>query len=158
LALRERVRPFVLRRIKAEVQKDLPPKIETDVIVELTPAQRRSYAALAAATREDLGRRLAEGAPEQHPMLVLTALLRLRQMACDPRLVDPRAQPEDSAKLLAFRELVGEVVSAGRRALVFSQFVELLSLVRADLDAQGIRYAYLDGRTRDRDAVVDGFV
>src|SRR5690606_4496576 len=82
----------------------------------------------------------------------------LRQMACDPRLVDPRAQPEDSAKLLAFRELVGEVVSAGRRALVFSQFVELLSLVRADLDAQGIRYAYLDGRTRDRDAVVDGFV
>ena len=158
LALRERIRPFVLRRIKAEVQKDLPPKIESDVVVELTPEQRRSYAALALAAREDLGRRIADGSIESNPMLVLTTLLRLRQMACDPRLVDPRHGPEDSAKLLALRELVSEVVSAGRRALVFSQFVELLGLVRADLDARGIAYAYLDGRTRDRDAVVDGFV
>jgi SNF2 family DNA or RNA helicase len=158
LALRERIRPFVLRRLKAEVQKDLPPKIESDVVVDLTPAQRRAYAALALAAREDLGQRIADESLASHQMLVLTMLLRLRQMACDPRLIDPRHTAEDSAKLLAFRELVSEVVSAGRRALVFSQFVELLGLVRADLDAQRIEYAYLDGRTRDREAVVRSFV
>jgi len=158
LALRERIRPFVLRRLKAEVQKDLPPKIESDVVVELTPVQRRAYAALAQAAREDLGRRVGEESPASHQMLVLTMLLRLGQMACDPRLIDPRHSAADSAKLLALRELVSEVISAGRRALVFSQFVELLGLVRADLDAQRIEYAYLDGRTRDREAVVRSFV
>ncbi len=156
-ALRARIRPFVLRRTKAEVQRDLPPKIESDVVVELTPAQRRAYAALAAATRADLEPRLAGDGFERHRMRILTALLRLRQMACDPRLVDPRHGPEDSAKLLALRELVSEVIEGGRRALVFSQFVELLGLLRQDLDAQGIEYAYLDGRTRDRQAVLDRF-
>jgi SNF2 family DNA or RNA helicase len=79
-------------------------------------------------------------------------------MACDPRLVDSRHRPEDSAKLLALRELTSEVIASGRRALVFSQFVELLTLVRRDLDALGIGYSYLDGRTRNRQSVIDGFV
>ena len=156
-ALRARIRPFVLRRTKADVESDLPPKIETDVIVDLTPAQHRAYAALVTATREDLARRLAQDGFERNRMVVLTALLRLRQMACDPRLVDPRYRPQDSAKLEAFRELVSEVIASGRRALVFSQFVELLTLLRADLDANGIAYAYLDGRTRDRAAVLRAF-
>ncbi|MBM4243439.1 MAG: DEAD/DEAH box helicase [Deltaproteobacteria bacterium] len=155
--LRARIRPFVLRRNKAEVESDLPPKIETDVIVELKPAQHRAYAALIAATREDVARRIAQDGFERNRMVVLTALLRLRQMACDPRLVDPRYRPRDSAKLEAFRELVSEVVASGRRALVFSQFVELLTLLRADLDANGVPYAYLDGRTRDRAAVLRAF-
>ena len=157
-SLRARIRPFLLRRTKAEVQRDLPPKIESDVVVELTPAQRKAYAALAAATREDLGKRMASEGFEKNRMVILTALLRLRQMACDPRLVDPRHSAEDSAKLGAFQELVSEVIASGRRALVFSQFVQLLSLVRDDLDGQGIPYAYLDGRTRDREAVIDSFV
>jgi len=156
-ALRARIRPFVMRRTKADVESDLPPKIETDVIVELTPAQHRAYAALVTATREDLARRLAHDGFERNRMVVLTALLRLRQMACDPRLVDPRFRAQDSAKLEAFRELVSEVVASGRRALVFSQFVELLTLLRADLDQRGIAYAYLDGRTRDRPAVLQSF-
>ena len=153
-ALRARIRPFVMRRTKADVESDLPPKIETDVIVDLTPAQHRAYAALVAATREDLARRLAADGFERNRMVVLTALLRLRQMACDPRLVDPRFRPQDSAKLEAFRELTAEVIASGRRALVFSQFVELLTLLRTDLDQRGIEYAYLDGRTRDRPAVL----
>ncbi|HYC21672.1 MAG TPA: DEAD/DEAH box helicase [Candidatus Bathyarchaeia archaeon] len=156
-ALRARIRPFVLRRTKAEVQSDLPPKIETDVVVEMTPAQRRAYAALAAATRADLGKRIAAEGLDRNRILVLTALLRLRQMACDPRLVDRRYGAQDSAKLAALNELVGEVVASGRRALVFSQFVELLTLVRAELDARKIEYAYLDGRTRDRSAVLRSF-
>ncbi len=157
-SLRARIRPFLLRRTKAEVQRDLPPKIESDVVVELTPAQRRAYAALAAATREDLGKRVASEGFEKSRMVILTALLRLRQMACDPRLVDPRYEADDSAKLGAFRELVSEVIASGRRALVFSQFVQLLTLLREDLDAQDIPYAYLDGRTRDREAAIDEFV
>jgi SNF2 family DNA or RNA helicase len=157
-ALRARIRPFVLRRTKAEVQADLPPKIETDVVVELTPAQRRAYAALAAATRADLGPRVSTEGVARNRMLILTALLRLRQMACDPRLVDPRHSAEDSAKLTAFRDLVAEVIASGRRALVFSQFVELLALLRADLDERGIEYCYLDGRTRDRSEVLQRFV
>jgi len=156
-ALRARIRPFVMRRTKADVESDLPPKIETDVIVELTPAQHRAYAALVTATREDLARRLATDGFERNRMVVLTALLRLRQMACDPRLVDRRFRPQDSAKLEAFRELTAEVIASGRRALVFSQFVELLTLLRADLDQRGIAYAYLDGRTRDREAVLRAF-
>jgi superfamily II DNA or RNA helicase len=157
-ALRARIRPFVLRRTKADVQRDLPPKIESDIEVVLTPVQRRAYAALAAAVRADLEPRLARDGLERNRMLVLTALLRLRQMACDPRLVDPQHRAQDSAKLLALRELTSEVIGSGRRALVFSQFVELLSLVRRDLDALGIGYSYLDGRTRDRQGVIDGFV
>lgn len=157
-SLRARIRPFLLRRTKAEVQRDLPPKIESDVVVELTPAQRRAYAALAAATREDLSKRMESDGFDKSRMVILTALLRLRQMACDPRLVDPRHEAEDSAKLGAFRELVSEVIASGRRALVFSQFVQLLTLLRKDLDEQKIPYAYLDGRTRDREAAIDGFV
>ncbi|MDG2304767.1 MAG: DEAD/DEAH box helicase [Candidatus Binatia bacterium] len=157
-SLRARIRPFLLRRTKSEVQRDLPPKIESDIVVELTPPQRRAYAALAAATREDLGKRMASEGFEKSRMVILTALLRLRQMACDPRLVDPKHAAEDSAKLGAFRELVSEVIASGRRALVFSQFVQLLTLLREDLDAQKIQYAYLDGRTRDREAAIDEFV
>ncbi|MBM4266790.1 MAG: DEAD/DEAH box helicase [Deltaproteobacteria bacterium] len=157
-ALRARIRPFLLRRTKAAVERDLPPKIETDVVVELTPAQRRAYAALAAAAREDLAKKLSKDGFERSRMAILTALLRLRQMACDPRLIDSRHRPADSAKLGALRELVAEVIASGRRALVFSQFVQLLTLVRADLDEQKIDFAYLDGRTRDRTAVIDGFV
>lgn len=157
-SLRARIRPFLLRRTKAEVQRDLPPKIESDVVVELTPAQRRAYSALAAATREDLGKRMESDGFEKNRMVILTALLRLRQMACDPRLVDARHNADDSAKLGAFRELVSEVIASGRRALVFSQFVQLLTLLRQDLDEQKIPYAYLDGRTRDREAAIDEFV
>ena len=152
-ALRARIRPFVLRRTKGQVERDLPARIETDVVVEMTPAQRRAYAALAATLREDLETRTGT-----ERVVVLTALLRLRQMACDPRLLDSSSLPEDSAKLLAFRELVDELRASGRRALVFSQFVEVLSLVRRDLEERGVAYSYLDGSTRDRETVVKGFV
>ncbi|MDG1957818.1 MAG: DEAD/DEAH box helicase [Candidatus Binatia bacterium] len=156
-ALRARIRPFVLRRTKQEVQSDLPAKVETDVVVQLTPEQRKAYAALAEATRADLEGRLDNGGLDANRMLVLTALLRLRQMACDPRLIDASQKPDHSAKLGAFRELVAEVVASGRRALVFSQFVEFLSLLRKELEASGTEYAYLDGRTRNREKVLDGF-
>ncbi|MBI5851941.1 MAG: SWF/SNF helicase family protein [Planctomycetes bacterium] len=88
---------------------------------------------------------------------MFTAFLRLRQAACHPALVDDGRQADASAKLAALLPMVEELVASGHKALVFSQFVKLLSLVRAALDARGIRYAYLDGSTVRRETVVEAF-
>ena len=154
--LRAVVRPFLLRRTKGEVLVDLPPKTEIERACVLAPAQKRLYDALALSLRESVERTIAEVGIERAGLNVLTALLRLRQMACEPRLVVPNTRTP-SAKRAAFLETVRELVAEGRRALVFSQFVELLRLWRADLDAEGIAYEYLDGSTQDREAVVDRF-
>ncbi|HEY3820394.1 MAG TPA: SNF2-related protein [Polyangiaceae bacterium] len=156
--LRAIVRPFLLRRTKGEVLQELPPKTEIDRIVTLVKADKRMYDALAhslrASVAKDVAKRGGLGS-----LSVFTALMRLRQMACDPRLVDPRLEHEgaESAKRAAFLELVRELVAEGRRALVFSQFVQLLTLWRADLDREGIAYEYLDGQTTKRDEVVARF-
>ncbi|HVH45364.1 MAG TPA: DEAD/DEAH box helicase, partial [Labilithrix sp.] len=155
--LRATVRPFVMRRAKSEVLVDLPPKTEVERACVFGLRQKRAYDALALAVREAVGTRTARRKDARTQLSVLTAILRLRQMACDPRLVDPTARPEDSAKRASFLDLVRELVSEDRRALVFSQFVELLTLWREDLDRAKVAYEYLDGSTRDRDAVVDRF-
>jgi superfamily II DNA or RNA helicase len=150
--LRALVRPFVLRRTKRAVLSELPAKEEIDVPCVLPPAQRALYDATAKLARESLGAQ----AGGQRELAVFTALLRLRQVACDPRLM-PGAPAAPSAKREAFLRLVRDLVAEGRRALVFSQFVELLTLWRADLDREGIAYEYLDGSTRDRDGAVARF-
>ncbi|HEX3345671.1 MAG TPA: SNF2-related protein, partial [Polyangiaceae bacterium] len=156
--LRALVRPFLLRRTKAEVLRELPPKTEIDRVVSLERADKRMYDALAHSLRQsvakDIQKRGGLGS-----LSVFTALTRLRQMACDPRLVDGRLQDEGaaSAKRRAFLELVRELVAEGRRALVFSQFVQLLTLWRRDLELEGIAYEYLDGQTTRRDEVVARF-
>ncbi|MBL8601442.1 MAG: DEAD/DEAH box helicase family protein [Myxococcales bacterium] len=155
--LRSLVRPFLLRRRKREVLTELPPKEEINCEVELNAEQKRRYDTLSEALRQELAVKIAAQGLGRSGLAVLTALLRLRQMACDPRLVDPKAPAEASSKREAFLELVDALVEEGRRVLVFSQFVELLSLWRRDLDARGLRYEYLDGGTVDRDAVVERF-
>jgi superfamily II DNA or RNA helicase len=156
--LRAVVRPFLLRRTKDDVLRELPPKTEIDRVVTLKSADKRMYDALAHALRasvaKDIEKRGGLGS-----LSVFTALTRLRQMACDPRLVDARFEQEgaESAKREAFLELVRELVAEGRRALVFSQFVQLLTLWRRDLDEEGIPYEYLDGKTTKRDEVVARF-
>lgn len=156
-SLRAIVRPFLLRRTKAQVLTELPPKQEIDLYCTLTTRQRRSYDMLAAVLLEQVEENLREYGLARTHINALTALLRLRQVAVDPRLVDGRQPAASSAKRLAFLELVRQLRDEGRRALVFSQFVELLSLWRADLDAEGIGYQYLDGSTRNRAAVVSRF-
>ena len=155
--LRSIVRPFLLRRTKAEVLSDLPPKTEIDRFVTLSRENKRLYDALAHTLRASIARAVERRDGGAGQLSVFTALTRLRQMACDPRLVDPSQSPSASAKREAFLELVRELVSEKRRALVFSQFVELFNLWRKDLDAVGIRYEYLDGSTRKRDVVVRNF-
>jgi SNF2 family DNA or RNA helicase len=154
--LRAIVRPFLLRRTKSEVLPELPPKTEVDRFVLLGRSEKRMYDALAHSLRASVARDV-ERRQGLASLSVFTALTRLRQMACDTRLVDPRLERGESAKRAAFLEIVRELVAEGRRALVFSQFVELLTLWRRDLDAEGIAYEYLDGSTTHRERVVARF-
>ncbi|MFO0624983.1 MAG: SNF2-related protein [Polyangiales bacterium] len=155
--LRALVRPFVLRRTKREVLTDLPPREDIDVACTPGGRQRKLYDALSTMVRAEVDTKVRAVGLARSGITVLTALLRLRQMACDPRLVDPSQPAALSAKRQRFLELVSALVEEGRRVLVFSQFVELLTLWREDLDAQGVAYEYLDGRTKDRDGAVARF-
>lgn len=151
------VRPIVLRRTKQQVAAELPEKVEQTVWCELPPRQRKLYDELRAHYRASLGARVTERGLGRVKILVLEALLRLRQAACHPALLDRRKLGEPSAKLDALLPQLKEIVDEGHKALVFSQFTSFLALVRTDLDREGLTYAYLDGQTRDRQAQVERF-
>ncbi len=149
------LRPFFLRRTKEEVLADLPEKTEQTLLCTLEGRQREEYEEL----REHYRRTLSGGAVEDERggMHVLAALLRLRQAACHPGLLDPARVGDSSAKLEALLGMLEEVREGGHKALVFSQFVSLLSIVRSNLDARGLVYEYLDGSTEDREQRVRRF-
>jgi SNF2 family DNA or RNA helicase len=151
------VRPIVLRRTKQQVAAELLEKIEQTIWCELPPKQRKLYDELRDHFRASLGARVTERGLGRVKILVLEALLRLRQAACHPALLDRRKLGEPSAKLDALLPQLKEVVEEGHKALVFSQFTSFLALVRAELDREGLTYAYLDGQTRDRQAQVERF-
>ena len=158
--LRAQAAPYILRRTKSAVAPELPPKLEQILWCELSPAQAKLYRDQQQAGERELIDLAADGATEGRlQFAVLTQLLRLRQICCDPRLVAPDAPADDSAKLEAFRELLAEAVDDGHRVLVFSQFTSLLALLGAELEAQGTAYCYLDGSmpVRARQAAVDRF-
>ena len=140
------IRPFVLRRLKADVAPELPPRTEVRMDVELSHGERALYDELRAAAMQSFaGGDLAED-ENQRRIQVLAVLTRLRQLACHPRLYDPRSKVA-SSKLAALRELVAELKDGGHRALLFSQFTTHLALVREALDEDGVTYRYLDGQT-----------
>jgi SNF2 family DNA or RNA helicase len=151
------IRPFVLRRTKKEVAKELPDRIDQVVHCELERDQRGLYDELKAHYRASLlsrARREGVGRMTTH---VLEALLRLRQAACHPGLIDPARANEPSAKLETLLAQLESVVAEGHKALVFSQFTSLLAIVRARIEAKGVAFEYLDGQTRDRAARVERF-
>ncbi len=151
------LRPFILRRTKAEVLKDLPPKTEQILYCSLHEPQQELYDKLRLAYQASLLGEV-EGAKQQGSAIqVLEALLRLRQVACHPGLVDPDWEEAGSAKLDILYDQVAEVLDEGHKVIVFSQFTKLLAYVRESLDERGVTYAYLDGQTRDRGAVVERF-
>jgi superfamily II DNA or RNA helicase len=157
--LRATIHPFILRRTKAEVAKDLPEKIETDQFCELTGEQGGLYQAVLNEVRSQvMGAVEKQGMSRAH-IQILAGLTRLRQAACDPRLLGlPREfKDEDSGKLGALRELVQTSIAGGHRVLVFSQFVSMLTLIRRAMEEDGVRYEYLDGSTKDRQAAVENF-
>lgn len=149
------LRPFLLRRTKEQVALELPPKIEQTIVCELERPQRVLYDELRDHYRRTL---LSRTAPwQQSKLQVLEALLRLRQAACHPGLVDAARAEAPSAKLDLLIPRVVETLEEGHKALIFSQFTSFLSLLRARLDEKGITYEYLDGRTKDRQQRVERF-
>ena len=151
--LREKLHPFLLRRVKKDVAKDLPDKIRTVTYCDLSPAQRRLYDDLRAKTRDEV-RALAKAKGfEKSKFEMLARLMRLRQICCDLRLLKDRPlRPgeEPSSKLDALMELLHEAIAGGHRLLVFSQFTSMLRLIAERLEAEGLPYCYLDGATKDR--------
>ena len=151
------VRPFILRRTKEEVARDLPPKTEQTLYCELEPRERKLYNQLRQHYRDSLLPQIGKQGVAKTRIQVLEALLRLRQAACHPGLIDKEHGKRSSAKLDLLFEQLHDVLEEGHKALVFSQFTSLLDLVRKRLDAERIPHAYLDGKTRDRAAEVERF-
>ena len=147
-ALRSLIRPFLLRRTKAAVLSELPPRTEQTVIVEMNEAERAFYEALRQRALESIAGLDASGdaAGGKRKIHILAEITRLRRACCNPALIDAAAGVP-SGKLEAFLDLVEDLVRNRHKALVFSQFVGHLGLVRQALDARGIRYEYLDGST-----------
>ncbi len=158
-ALRSAVAPFILRRMKEHVAKDLPPKTELVRPVELAGDQRELYESIRAAAHSEVRTVIRKKGIPGSTIAILDALMKLRQVCCDPRLVTtPSARTvQGSAKFNLFFELLGTQLEQGRRVLVFSQFTRMLALLGNGLKARGIRYVELTGSTMDRQKVCDQF-
>jgi hypothetical protein len=156
-ALSRVVRPFILRRLKIHVARDLPERTEIRDVVALSHAERALYDQARLAAIAHLAGEVEES-DQQRRFRILAAITRLRQLACNPRLVDPDSKIR-SAKLERLLELVDELRDNGHRALVFSQFTQHLALVREALEARRISYLYLDGQTPEGERArrVDAF-
>jgi len=155
--LAQALRPFILRRTKRQVARELPEKTEQTIFCELDAEQRKEYDELRRHYRDTLLERVKTQGLAKSKIHVLEALLRLRQAACHPGLLDKKRGGESSAKLDTLMAQLDEIREEGHKALVFSQFTSLLAIVRNKLDQQGVRYEYLDGATRDRQARVEAF-
>ena len=157
--LARRLRPFMLRRHKRDVAKDLPAKLEQVSFCELTPDQRTVYQQVIEASRNEILAAVGADGLAKSRMVVLSALLRLRQVCCDLRLLKlENVKPANaSGKLDLFGELLEEVIDGGHRVLVFSQFVSMLTLLKERLAEENIEFCYLDGSTTNRAAVVEKF-
>ncbi|HTN10387.1 MAG TPA: DEAD/DEAH box helicase [Acetobacteraceae bacterium] len=154
-----RIRPFLLRRTKAEVATDLPPKHTILRRINLGPEQRELYETIRGTLYDTVREQIAGLSAAQGRIVVLDALLKLRQVCCDPRLVKLASarQVGSSSKLDGLLEMLEEMLPEGRRVLLFSQFTSMLDLIKPRLDAAGIRYVELRGDTRDRAEPVRAF-
>jgi SNF2 family DNA or RNA helicase len=157
--LARRVRPFLLRRTKAEVAAELPEKTEIVETVDLDDPQRDLYESIRVAMDAKVRAEIASKGLARSHIMILDALLKLRQACCDPRLlkVEGAAKVRSSAKLERLMDMLPELVAEGRRVLLFSQFTSMLSLIEESLRRTGIDYVKLTGQTRDRKTPVDRF-
>ena len=151
------LRPLMLRRTKAEVAPDLPARMEETWVCELEGEERALYDELRFRFRAELLQTASSAFVATSGTRVLEALLRLRQAACHPGLIDPSRRHQRSAKLDALLPELVSLRESGQKALVFSQFRSLLDIVKPALEAEGLVVAQLDGRTRDREALVQRF-
>lgn len=157
--LNQRIRPFMLRRTKEQVASDLPPKTLITHWVDLTDAQRDRYEALRLAMDSEIRTEIARQGLASSQLLVIEALLRLRQVCCDLRLLEEHdnAGSQHSGKLNSLMQMLETLFAQGRRVLLFSQFTSMLKLIEDELKKRRIPYALLTGATRDRQAKVRDF-
>ncbi|MDR0775910.1 MAG: DEAD/DEAH box helicase, partial [Azonexus sp.] len=157
--LARRIRPFILRRKKEDVAEELPPKTIIVRSVELEGSQRDLYETVRAAMDAKVRDEIAQKGFARSQIVILDALLKLRQVCCDPRLVRAQAakRVKERAKLDLLMAMLPELVDEGRRILVFSQFTSMLALIQQDLDAVGITYVTLTGDTVDRETPIRRF-
>lgn len=157
--LRRKLQPFLLRRLKREVARELPPKIEKVSTCALSADQLLVYREILASSRTRIHDMVSKRGFNKSRMAILATLVRLRQACCHLDLLKlPGVTPkEPSAKTDLFFELVDEALDGGHRILVFSQFVRMLTILRAELEKRGLEYCYLDGSTKDRMSVVHRF-
>lgn len=158
-ALRDRVQPFVLRRRKEEVEKELPTKTEIMRAVDISGAQRDLYESIRVAAHAKVRSLIREKGIAGSTIAILDALLKLRQVCCDPRLARFEAARgvTESAKYELLFEMLPAFLHQGRRILLFSQFTSMLDLIAGGLDERGIRHVTIRGSTRDRQAPIDTF-
>ena len=145
--LRERIRPFLMRRLKDEVLADLPKKHEQSLYAAMTPEQTVVYDGLMQTLRQHVGQALADGSLPRARMQVLSILLKLRQVCCHPKLFLDNYDGT-SGKLELLVQTVHNAIASKRRMLIFSQFVGMLQMIRKRLSREGVQCLYLDGETR----------
>jgi SNF2 family DNA or RNA helicase len=157
--LNQRTRPFILRRAKAEVEKDLPPKIESVLHVDMTESQRQLYNQIIADVRPKVFDAVQKKGMRGASVSILAALLRLRQVCNHPNSIDSLREVHgfDSGKFTLLKDLITEALESGRKILLFCQFLEMLQIIRRWLDQSGSSYLYLDGATKERQGLVDKF-
>ncbi|MEG7358224.1 DEAD/DEAH box helicase [Pseudomonas citronellolis] len=155
--LNARIKPFLLRRKKEQVANELPPKSEITHWVELSDVQRDLYETVRLAMDSKVRAEIQRKGLARSHIVVLEALLKLRQVCCDPRLLDQTLPAAGSGKLAGLLEMLDELLEEGRRVLLFSQFTSMLELIQAELEQRGIPYALLTGDTRDRRQPVEDF-
>jgi SNF2 family DNA or RNA helicase len=157
--LSRRLKPFMLRRTKAQVAKELPPKTEIIERIQLEGAQRDLYETVRVLMEKRVRDEIDKKGLAKSHIIFLDALLKLRQICCDPRLLkmDAAKKVKESAKLERLMELVPEMVAEGRKILIFSQFTSMLDLIADELKREKIEYVTIRGDTDDRGTPVKQF-
>lgn len=157
--LKQKLMPFILRRTKDQVLTELPPKTETLHYCELTEKQKMLYKEVAEYSKSEIFKNIDSKGVEKSYFSILTALLRLRQICCHPSLVskDMKTPLDESGKIQELFPLLEEIIEEGHRILLFSQFVEMLQLIQGGINENGWDSVYLDGSTKNRQAVIDDF-
>ncbi len=155
--LAARLKPFLLRRTKQQVARDLPPRTEEEVYAKMETVQQQLYKAELRRIQKALLGVDSDESVKKNSFAILQGLMRLRQICCHPGLVDPRYAKEESAKLIALFYLLDQLRDAGHKVLVFSQFVSMLEIIKTRLESENRAYNYLTGQTKDRKAEIEKF-
>lgn len=156
--LRKKISPFILRRMKSDVLRDLPPISEIDYHCQLSPIQEELYRSYANSARDELTKLVERDGFDKVQIHILATLTRLKQICCHPAIfAKEKAEPGDSAKYDMLLELLQSLVEGGHRTVIFSQYTRMLQIMRDDFEQRAIPFSYLDGSSKDRLDIVKEF-